>query len=189
MPPQPVTVVRGPSWVPAIILAASTIASFKPSGVTYTKATVLSSAQVFTGRSSSPSLFTYKQALMTRRTPPFQRDPAVAQQEALVAINHKLKAKEVCTSIIENAVASLLAVMLDEAPLEKLTLEERIQTPMPDDYATYVEHQRQKRRRNWAAKKEAASQGARSSCTRYCKQQPISIRDMEKLMRSHTGHV
>ena len=27
---------------------------------------------------------------------------------------------------------------------------------MPDDYAAYVEHQRQKRRRNQAAKKEAA---------------------------------
>ena len=93
---------------------------------------------------------------MTRRTPPIQRDPAVAQQGALVAINHKLKAKEVCTSIIENAVASLSAVMLDKVPLEKLTLEERIQTLMPDDYAAYVERQRQKRRRNRAAKKEAA---------------------------------
>ena len=142
--------------MPAKILAASTIASFKPSGVTYSKATVPSSAQAFTGRSSSPSLFTYKQALMTRCRPPIQRDPAVAQQEALVAINNKLKAKEVCTSIIKNAVASSSAVTLDEAPLEKLTLEERIQTPMPDDYATYAERQRQKRRRNWAAKKEAA---------------------------------
>ena len=112
--------------MPAKIPAALTIASFKPSGVTYTKATVPSSAQAFTGRSSSPSLFTYKQALLTRCTPLIQRDPAVAQQEALVAVNHKLKAKEVCTSIIENAVASLSAVMLDEAPLEKLTLEERI---------------------------------------------------------------
>ena len=93
---------------------------------------------------------------MTRCTPPIQRDPAVAQQEALVAVNHKLKAKEVCTSIIENAVASPSAVMLDEVPLEKLTLEERIQTPTPDDYAAYAECQRQKRRRNWAAKKEAA---------------------------------
>ena len=70
------------------------------------------------------------------------------QQEALVAVNHKLKAKEVCTSIIENAVASLLAVMLDEALLEKLSLEEHIQTPTPNDYAAYVEHQRQKRMRN-----------------------------------------
>ena len=93
---------------------------------------------------------------MTRCTPPIQRDPAVAQQEALVAINYKLKAKEVCTSIIENAVASSSAVTLDKAPLEKLTLEECIQTPTPDDYATYVEHQRQKRRRNQATKKEAA---------------------------------
>ena len=156
MPPRPVTVVGGPSRVPAIIPAASTIASFKPSGVTYTKATLPSLAQAFTGRSGSPSLFTYKQALMTKHTPPIQRDPAVAQQEALVAINHKLKAKEVCTSIIENAVASSSAVMLDEAPLKKLTLEEHIQTPTPDDYAAYVERQRQKRRRNWAAKKEAA---------------------------------
>ena len=73
-----------------------------------------------------------------------------------MAVNQKLKAKEVCTSIIENAVASLSAVMLDEAPLGKLTLEEHIQTPTPDDYAAYAEHQRQKRRRNWAAKKEAA---------------------------------
>ena len=48
---QPVTVVGGPSQVPAIILAASTIALFKPSGVTYTKATVPSLAQTFTGRS------------------------------------------------------------------------------------------------------------------------------------------
>ena len=140
----------------AKIPAALTIALFKPSGVTYTKATVPSSAQAFTGRSNSPGLFTYVRALMTRRTPPIQRDPAVAQQEALVAVNHKLKAKEVCTSIIENAVASSLAVTLDEAPLEKLTLEEHIQTPTPDDYATYAEHQRQKRRRNQAAKKEAA---------------------------------
>ena len=93
---------------------------------------------------------------MTRHTPPIQRDPAVAQQEALVAINHKLKAKEVCTSIIKNAVASSSAVTLDEALLEKLSLEERIQTLMPDDYAAYVECQRQKRRRNRAAKKEAA---------------------------------
>ena len=93
---------------------------------------------------------------MTRCTPPIQRDPAVAQQEALVAVNHKLKAKGVCTSIIENAVASLLAVMLDEAPLEKLTLEECIQTLTPDNYAAYAGHQRQKRRRNWATKKGAA---------------------------------
>ena len=35
MPPQPVTVVGGPLRVLAIILAASTIALFKPSGVTY----------------------------------------------------------------------------------------------------------------------------------------------------------
>ena len=93
---------------------------------------------------------------MNRCTPLIQRDPAVAQQEALVAINHKLKAKEVCTSINENAVAFLSAVTLDEAPLEKLTLEERIQTPTPDDYAAYVECKRQKRRRNRAAKEEAA---------------------------------
>ena len=151
---RPVTVVGGPSQALAIILAALTIASSKPSSVTYTKATVL--AQAFTGRSSSPGLFTHKQALMNRCTPPIQKDSAVAQQEALVAVNHKLKAKEVCTSIIENAVASLLAVTLDEAPLEKLTLEECILTPTPDDYAAYVEHQRQKRRRNWATKKEAA---------------------------------
>ena len=69
MLPWPVTVVGGPSQAPAIIPAALTIASFKPSGVTYTKATVLSLAQAFTGRSSFPSLFTYKQALMNRRTP------------------------------------------------------------------------------------------------------------------------
>ena len=156
MQPQPVTVVGGPSQALAMIPAASTIVLFKPSGVTYTKSTVPSLAQAFTGRSGSPSLFTYKWALMNRHTPLIQRNPAVAQQEALVAINQKLKAKEVCTSIIENAVASSLAVTLDEAPLEKLSLEECIQTLMPDDYAAYAEHQRQKRRRNWAAKKEAA---------------------------------
>ena len=140
----------------AIIPAALTIASFKPSDVTYTKATVPSSAQAFTGRSGSPGLFTYKRALMTRCTPPIQRDPAVAQQEALVAVNHKLKAKEVCTSIIKNAVASSSAVTLDKVPLEKLTLEENIQTLTPDDYAAYAERQRQTRRRNRATKKEAA---------------------------------
>ena len=122
----PVTVVRGPSWVPAIIPAALTIVSFKPSGVTSTKAPVPLLAQAFSGRTSSPSLFTYKQALMTRCTPPIQRDPAVAQQEALVAVNQKLKAKEACASVIENAVESSLAIMLDKAPLEKLTLKERI---------------------------------------------------------------
>ena len=47
--------------------------------------------------------------------------------------------------------------MVDKVPLEKLSLEEHIQTLMPDDYAAYAERQRQKRRRNWAAKKEAAS--------------------------------
>ena len=130
--------------------------SFKPSGVTYTKATVLSLAQAFTGRSGSPGLFTYKQALVNRRTPLIQRDPAIAQQEALVAVNQKLKAKEVCASIIKNAVASSSAVMLDEVSLEKLTLEECIQTPTPDEYAAYAECQRQKRRWNWAANKEAA---------------------------------
>ena len=60
MPPRPVTVVGGPSRAPAIIPAASTIVLFKPSGVTYTKATVPSSAQAFTGMSGSPGLFTYK---------------------------------------------------------------------------------------------------------------------------------
>ena len=148
MPPQPVTVVGGPSQAPAIVPAASTIASFKPSGVTYTKAPMPSLAQAFSGRTSSPGLFTYKQALMTRCTPLIQRDPAVSQQEALVAINEKFKAKEVSTSIIENAMASSSAVMLDKAPLEKLTLEECIQTLMPEEYEAYVEHQRQKRRRN-----------------------------------------
>ena len=93
---------------------------------------------------------------MTRCTPSIQRDPAVAQQEALVAINQNLKVKEVCASIFENAVASLLAVTLDEALLEKLTLEECIQTLTPDEYAAYVECQRQQRRRNRATKKEAA---------------------------------
>ena len=85
MPAWPVTVVGGPSWVPAIVPAASTIVSFKPSGVTYTKAPVPSLAQAFSSKTGSPGLFTYKQALMTRCTPPIQRDPAVAQQEALVA--------------------------------------------------------------------------------------------------------
>ena len=92
---------------------------------------------------------------MTRHTPPIQRDPAVAQQEALLAINQKLKAKEECASIIENAVASSSAVMLDEALLEKLTLEEHIQTLTPEEHEVYVECQRQKRRRNQATKKEA----------------------------------
>ena len=64
-------------------------------------------------------------------------------------------------SIIENAVASLSAVTLDKAPLEKLTLKERIQTPMPDDYATYAERQRQKRRRNQAAKAAKLQQPAK----------------------------
>ena len=72
---------------------------------------------------------------MTKCTPPIQKDPAVTQQEALVAINQKLKAKEVCPSIIENAVASSLAVMLDEVPFKKLTLEECIQILTPDEYA------------------------------------------------------
>ena len=61
-----------------------------------------------------------------------------------------------CTSIIKNAVASSSAVTLDKAPLEKLSLEERIRTLMPKDYDAYAECQRQKRRRNQAAKKEAA---------------------------------
>ena len=58
---QPVTVVGGPSWALAIVPAASTIALFKPSGVTYTKATVLSLAQAFSSRTGSPGLFTYKE--------------------------------------------------------------------------------------------------------------------------------
>ena len=93
---------------------------------------------------------------MIRCTPPSQRDPAAVQQEALVAVNQKLKAKEVCTSIIENAVASSSAVTLEDVLLEKLSPQEHIQTLMPEECEVYAEHQRQKRRRNWAAKKEAA---------------------------------
>ena len=86
---------------------------------------------------------------MARHTPPIQK-------EALVAVSHKLKAKEICTAIIENAVASSLAEVLNKAPLEKLTLQEHIQTPTPEDREAYVECQRQRRRRNQATKKEAA---------------------------------
>ena len=60
MPAWPVTVVGGPSQVLAIVPAALIIASFKPSGVIYTKAPVPSSAHAFSGRTGSPGLFTYK---------------------------------------------------------------------------------------------------------------------------------
>ena len=78
------------------------IALFKPAGVTYTKQEVPKNAQAFTG-------YTGQDGPHTLRKPPMAWNGPIPSVRPPVS----LEAQMVCTSIVENAVASSSVVMLN----------------------------------------------------------------------------
>ena len=101
------TVVGGPSCAP--VQVPMTIASVKPSGITYTKVEVPKSMQAFSG-------FMSQEGPHTMRKPPVAWK-GVAPSKPPVS----LEARMACAAIVDNVVASSSCVTLDPplAPLLK----------------------------------------------------------------------
>ena len=108
------TMVGGPSH--ALVRVPTTITSFKPSGITYTKTEAPKNAQAFSG-------FMGQEGPHTMRKPPVAWKGAAPSKPPV-----SLEARMACAAIIENAVASSSYVTLDP-PLAPLL--ERIATPTP----------------------------------------------------------
>ena len=100
------TWVGGPSCAP--VRVPTTIASFKPSGVTYTKTEMPKNVQAFSG-------FTGQEGPHTMRKPPVAWKGAAPSKPPV-----SLEARMACAAIINNAVASSSHVTLDWplAPLQ-----------------------------------------------------------------------
>ena len=124
------TTVGGPSHAP--VQVPTTIASFKPSGVTYTKTEVPKNAQAFSG-------FTGQEGPHTMRKPPVAWK-GVAPSKPPVS----LEARMACATIIDNAVVSSSCQTLDppSAPLLEHTA-----TPTPANYAEHAAHKKAKRKK------------------------------------------
>ena len=109
-----------------------TIASFKPSGVTYTKTEVPKNVQVFSG-------FTGQEGPHTMRKPPVAWKGMAPLKPPV-----SLEARMACVAIVNNAVASLSCQTLDP-PLAPLL--ECIATPTLADYAEHAACKKAKRKR------------------------------------------
>ena len=96
------TTVGGPSHAP--VQVPTTIASFKPSGVTYTKTEVPKNAQAFSG-------FTAQEGPHTMEKPPVAWKGTAPLKPPV-----SLEARMAYTAIINNAVVSLSQVTLDPPP-------------------------------------------------------------------------
>ena len=128
------TVVGGPLHAP-ITRVPTTIASFKPVGVTYTKQEVPKSAQAFTG-------YTSQDGPHTMRKPPTAWNGPMPSAWPPVT----LEAQMACARIVKNAVASLSAVTLDTAPEPTLGSHlEHIPTPTLEQWLEHDACQKAKR--------------------------------------------
>ena len=123
------TWVGGPSHAP--VQVPMTIASFKPSGVTYTKTEAPKNAQAFSG-------FTGQEGPHTMRKSPVAWKGAAPSKPPV-----SLEARMACAAIINNAVASLSCVTLD-SPLAPLL--ECIVMPTPAERAQFDACQKSKRK-------------------------------------------
>ena len=116
---------RAPVRVP------TTIASFKPSGVTYTKTEAPKNAQAFSG-------FMGQEGPHTMRKPPVAWKGAVPSKPLVF-----LEARIACATIVKNAVASSSHTTLDPPPAPLL---EHIATPTSAEWAEFDAHQKAKRK-------------------------------------------
>ena len=129
-------VVGGPSHAP--VRVPTTIASLKPSGVTYTKTEVPKNAKAFSG-------FTGQEGPHTMRKLPVAWKGMAPSKPPV-----SLKARMACAAIVDNAVASSSGQTLD-LPLAPLL--EHIATPTLVNYAEHAAHQKAKRKTHQGAKK------------------------------------
>ena len=124
------TVVGGPSCVP-ITRVPTTIVSFKPAGVTYTKQEVPKNVKAFTGYTGQDGPHTLRKPPMAWNGPiPFARPPVF------------LEAWMACATIVENVVASSSAVTLDVPLGSRL---EHIPTPTLEQHLEHDAQQKAKR--------------------------------------------
>ena len=130
------TTVGGPSHAP--VWVPTTIALFKPSGVTYTKTEAPKSAQAFSG-------FTGQEGPHTMRKPPVAWKGTAPLKPPV-----SLEARMACATIIDNAVASSSRVTLDLPPAPLL---ECIATPTPAERAEFDACQKAKRKTHQGNKK------------------------------------
>ena len=121
--------VGGPSRAP--VRVPMTIASFKPSGVTYTKTEVPKNAQAFSG-------FMGQEGPHTVRKPPMAWK-GVAPLKPPVS----LEARMACATIVNNVVVSSSCMTLDSPPAPLL---EHIMTLTPAEQAKFDARQKAKRK-------------------------------------------
>ena len=124
------TVVGGPSRA-LITRVPTTITSFKPVGVTYTKQKVPKNAQAFTG-------YTGQDGPHTLRKPPTAWNGPIPSARPPVS----LEAQMACATIVKNAVASSSAVTLDVPLGSRL---EHIPTPTLEQHLEHDAWQKAKR--------------------------------------------
>ena len=130
------TEVGGPSHAP--VRVPTTITSFKPSGVTYTKTEVPKNVQAFSG-------FTGQEGLHTIRKPPMAWKGMAPSKPPV-----SLEARMTCAAIVNNVVVSLSQVTLD-LPLAPLL--ECIATPTLAEWAEHDACQKARRKTCRGAKK------------------------------------
>ena len=138
-------VVGGPSHAP--VQVPTTIASFKPSDVTYTKTEAPKNAQAFSG-------FMGQEGPHTMRKPPVAWKGTAPSKPPV-----SLEARMACAAIVDNAVVSSSCVTLDPPSAPFL---ERIATPTLADWAEHDAHKKARRKTRQGAKK-----GKRTRCIQH----------------------
>ena len=148
------TVVGGPSQAPVMSAALATIASFKPSGITYSKA-VHQPPQSITGSSSKKAPFNMEKASIRPTVEPLHAMHKVVQQQEkamdMVPGKHR-KFMEFATNSppVQNAVASSSKV--PDAPVEPLLLD-TLPVPSFKTIKEYNKHEKKHHIRSKMAKK------------------------------------
>ena len=162
------TMVGGPSHAPIRSAAPIQVATFKPTGISYAKVTLLP-MQSTSGLSSKPAPFRMdeehellkKAGIQPTAEPLKTAYKALKVDDNLEAMKEVLKKhKKFCnfasaTPIVQNAVASSSSSAPPPVPVH---FKDRLKTPTPQDYKDTEErekHRRQRKRANTMAKKQA----------------------------------
>lgn len=182
VPLAPSTVVGGPSRAPITAVPVN-LASFRPSGVTYTKVKP-STPQQYHGRNNGPGPFThgksdpssYSKAVAASRAS-LGPTPAEASATALAENHRRYRQFVEQTDAYQNAIASTSKIV--EVPEVEQDLLARMTTPTPEDYRRADE--RVKRQRKRGGKKGKGKEKAVAKSAEF-------VEDSEEEPRTRWAH-
>jgi hypothetical protein len=160
--PTPVTVVEGQSQAPVRSAAPVSIATFRPSSITYSKAVTLPMQSVSGSRSTKAFFNIEKECMLLKKVsvrptaePLCAMHKLVEEQDKAVDRvldkHHKFMEFAKNSSPVQNAVAS--SSTLPEKPVEPLLQDSLLPTPDFKSIKRYDEHEKKRRNRTRKAKK------------------------------------